>query len=291
MRYRIVHKTAYRYSEPASLSQNELFLYPRSAGNQQVVHSRLSITPEPQYLHRRTDYFGNIVQVFMVEHPHEALSVTAESLVDIIPAAAPLPFGTIAWEAAADRMAAPADPAALTACQFAFDSPMAAASPAARAYGAVSFAPGTPVLAGAVDLMGRIYTEFTYAKGATTVDTPVDQVLAEKTGVCQDFAHAAIACLRSLGLAARYVSGYLRTLPPPGKPRLVGADASHAWVSLFVPELGWVDLDPTNNLIPGDAHITIAWGRDYGDVTPVKGVVMGGGRHTLDVSVDVTPEG
>jgi transglutaminase-like putative cysteine protease len=140
-----------------------------------------------------------------------------------------------------------------------------------------------------VDLINRIFTEFSYDKSATNVDTSVDQLLANRKGVCQDFAHLGISCLRSLGLAARYVSGYLETKPPPGKPRLVGADASHAWLSLFVPDTGWVDLDPTNNLIPDERHVTLAWGRDYGDVTPVKGIVMGGGVHNLFVMVDVEP--
>jgi transglutaminase-like putative cysteine protease len=144
------------------------------------------------------------------------------------------------------------------------------------------------VLAGALHLMHRIFTEFTYEKAATSIDTTVDQVLTARKGVCQDFAHLMISCLRALGLAARYVSGYLETTPPPGKQKLIGADASHAWISIYVPDAGWVDLDPTNDLMPGENHITLAWGRDYGDVTPVKGVVMGGGIHTLSVSVDVS---
>ena len=149
------------------------------------------------------------------------------------------------------------------------------------------FHPGIPVLIGAQNLMKRIFTEFKYDKEATTVDTAVADLLVRRKGVCQDFAHLFISCLRSLGLAARYVSGYIETQPPPGKPKLIGADASHAWISLYVPGTGWVDLDPTNNLFPGEKHITLAWGRDYGDVTPVKGVVMGGGVHTLSVKVDV----
>ena len=163
-------------------------------------------------------------------------------------------------------------------------------NPGTMAYAQTSFTQGIPVLAGALDLIRRIFTEFTYDKSATTVDTSVDQVLANHKGVCQDFAHFAISCLRALGMAARYVSGYLNTVSPPGEPKLIGADASHAWISLFIPDTGWVDLDPTNNLIPGDNHITLAWGRDYGDVTPVKGVVMGGGVHTLSVMVDVKPQ-
>jgi transglutaminase-like putative cysteine protease len=160
-------------------------------------------------------------------------------------------------------------------------------NPAIESYARLSFPAGMPVLEGGMDLMRRIFTEFAYDQSASTVETPVDQVLANKGGVCQDFAHLAIACFRSLGLAARYVSGYLETLPPPGKPKMVGADASHAWLSLYVPDEGWVDLDPTNNVIPGEMHITVAWGRDYSDVAPVKGVVTGGGLHSLDVKVDV----
>jgi len=288
MKYRIVHKTAYRYSEPASLSQNELFLYPRETANQQVVRSRLTILPTPQYLQRRTDYFGNIPHVFMVQEPHEQLSIVADSSVVTSAPAAPSPAATAPWETVVKRLAARERAEDLDACQFVFPSPLIQTSSAAATYARPSFSPGSPVLAGALDLIGRIFTEFTYDNSATAIDTSVEQVLASRKGVCQDFAHLAIACLRSLGLAARYVSGYLETLPPPGKTKLIGADASHAWLSVFVPDGGWVDLDPTNNLIPGEKHITLAWGRDYTDVTPVKGVVMGGGSHTLTVSVDVT---
>lgn len=287
MKYRITHKTAYRYSEPASLSQNELFLQPRETGTQQVLESRLTIFPEPQYQHRRTDYFGNIVDVFMVQHPHDELAMTAASVVDVMAPATPVPESTPAWETVADGLAGHRHPAMLDACQFVFASPLISVFPEAMNYAQPSFPPGRPVLEGTVDLMGRIFAEFTYDKSATTVDTTVVQVLADRKGVCQDFAHLAISCLRSLGLAARYVSGYLKTTPPPGAPPLVGADASHAWISLFVPDAGWVDLDPTNNMIAGESHITLAWGRDYGDVTPVKGVVMGGGVHQLSVMVNV----
>jgi transglutaminase-like putative cysteine protease len=291
MKYRILHKTDYRYSEPASLSQNELFLLPRQTATQRVLDSRLDIDPEPQYLHRRTDYFGNQVQVFMVQQPHSALTMTAASSVETIRAATPQPAGTPAWETVAQRLAAPGRADELDACQFLFPSPLVTVSPAAAAYARSSFAPGQPVLACALDLIRRINTEYTYDKSATTIDTPVEQVLKNRKGVCQDFAHLAVSCLRALGLAARYVSGYLETLPPPGKSKLVGADASHAWISIFIPDTGWVDLAPTNNLIPGEAHITLAWGRDYGDVTPVKGVVMGGGAHDLSVMVDVVAQG
>jgi transglutaminase-like putative cysteine protease len=290
MKYRMVHKTSYRYSEPASLSQNELILHPRQTEHQQVLQYRLSIDPEPQYLHQRTDYFGNIAQVFMVQQPHDTLVMTAESVLVTTSPAAPAPAATPPWEEVARRLRAPDSVETLDACQFIYESPLISASAAAADYVRPSFAPGTPVLEGTLDIVGRIYNDFTYDKEATTVDTSVDQVLDARSGVCQDFAHTAIACLRTLGLAARYVSGYLNTLPPPGKPKMVGADESHAWISVFVPEAGWVDLDPTNNLIPEETHITLAWGRDYGDVAPVKGVVMGGGKHTLSVAVDVAEE-
>ncbi|BBO91493.1 transglutaminase family protein [Desulfosarcina ovata] len=290
MRYRITHKTAYRYSEPASLSQNELILKPRMTATQTVGPCRLEIVPQPQYLSERIDFFGNTVQGFMVQHPHSELAMTAFSEMEILPQGSPPPESTPPWEQVAQQLTAHTGSNELDAYQFVFASPLVAVGAAVREYARVSFPPHRPVLAGAMDLMGRIFTGFTYDKTATTVDTGVDQVLADRKGVCQDFAHLAISGLRSLGLAARYVSGYLETLPPPGKPKLVGADASHAWLSLFVPGFGWVDLDPTNNLIPGERHITLAWGRDYGDVTPVKGVVMGGGVHALSVMVDVAAQ-
>jgi transglutaminase-like putative cysteine protease len=287
MKYRITHTTAYHYSEPASLSQNELFLTPRTTRNQQVEHSQLSFVPDPQYLHRRIDFFGNIAHVFMVQQPHVELAMTAISSVQTGSTVTPAAAGTPPWEIVSQRLAAPGQPEELEASQFLFASPLITINSAILAYARLSFPHGIPVLAGVVDLTRRIFTEFAYDKSASTVDTSVTQVLASRRGVCQDFSHFAIACLRSLGLAARYVSGYLETLPPPGKPKMVGADASHAWVSVFVPEVGWIDFDPTNNMLSGESHITLAWGRDYSDVAPVKGVVMGGGVHTLSVVVDV----
>jgi len=291
MKYRITHTTAYQYSEPASLSQNELFLTPRATARQQVLQTELVFDPQPQYLHRRIDYFDNIAHVFMVQQPHKALSLTAVSTVRTGRAQDPDAASTLPWETAVQRLRAHLQPEELDASQFVFPSPMILFNPAILDYARVSFPPGRPVLEGGLDLMGRIFTEFAYDKSASTVDTPVAQVLATRRGVCQDFSHLAIACLRSLGLAARYVSGYLETLPPPGKPKLVGADASHAWVALYVPDEGWVDLDPTNNVLAGESHVTLAWGRDYSDVAPVKGVVMGGGVHTLSVEVDVARVG
>lgn len=291
MRLRVSHTTAYSYSAPASLSQNEVYLTPRETATQQVVSSELRLSPQPEYLHRRSDYFGNIAHVFMVQQGHRQLEVTAVS--EVLTSAAPVlpPEATLPWEQAVERLGRHAADDELAALQFSFASPMIAAGGEVHVYAAQSFPPGRALLAGAFDLMGRIHGEFCYDKNASTVETSVAEVLASRRGVCQDFAHLAIACLRSLGLAARYVSGYLQTLPPPGRPRLVGADASHAWVSLYVPDSGWVDFDPTNNMPAGESHITVAWGRDYSDVAPVKGVVMGGGTHTLDVRVDVVQLG
>ncbi len=287
MKYKITHKTAYDYSAPASLSQNELFLRPRETYCQKVLECHLTIVPEAQYLQRRLDYFGNTVDVFMIQHPHNELAVSATSLVETSNPTVPDSAGTAAWEVVTERLATHRQPAELDACQFVFSSPLVTLSPQAASYARPSFTPGTPVLLGALDLMRRIFTDFTYDKSASTVDTTVEQVLIKRKGVCQDFTHLATSCLRSLGLAARYVSGYLETMPPPGKAKLVGSDASHAWVSLFIPDAGWVDFDPTNNQLADDRYITLAWGRDYGDVAPVKGIVMGGGTHRLSVTVDV----
>lgn len=290
MKYRIIHNTGYKYSAPASLSQNELLLHPRQTANQEVIECRLSIVPKPQYLHGRTDYFGNTVHVFMVQHPHNELAMSATSIVSTSPPLIPALDSTEPWETVALRLATHEQPIELEASQFVFASPLVNINPSAIAYAQPSFPPGRPILAGAADLVRRIFTEFAYDTTASTVDTTVEQVLANRKGVCQDFAHLAISCLRGIGLAARYVSGYMETIPPPGKPKLVGADASHAWLSVFIPDFGWVDLDPTNNLICNEKYITVAWGRDYGDVAPVKGVVMGGGVHMLSVMVDVAAQ-
>ncbi len=288
MMYRISHNTGYHYSVPASLSQNELLLSPRPTPAQEVIETNLLIEPVPQYSHSRTDYFGNTVHIFMVQHPHDQLAISAVSTVRTSKPAPPGPAAALPWERAVQQIRSHQQANELDAYQFIFASPLVTIPAEARVYAQQSFGPDTPLLEGAIDLVRRIYTDFTYDKTASTVDTTVEQILQNRKGVCQDFAHLAISCLRSLGLAARYVSGYLETIPPPGKPKLVGSDASHAWFSLFIPDFGWVDLDPTNNLLTGESHITVAWGRDYGDVAPVKGVVMGGGLHKLNVTVDVS---
>lgn len=289
IRYRITHITTYDYTQPVSLCQNVAHLFPRECRGQRAVESVLVISPDPAVIDERADYFGNPVHYFTIQEPHRRLRVEAVHRVEITPTAPPCPEATPAWESVRDQLAADRDPALLGAYQFTFDSPCAAADPQYVAYAAPSFAPGRPILEAARDLTHRIHAEFTYDPRATTASTPVAEVFARRRGVCQDFAHLQLACLRSLGLAARYVSGYLATAAPPGEPRLVGADATHAWVSLFCGDAGWVSLDPTNDLIPADRHVLLAWGRDYDDVSPLKGVILGGGNHTLRVEVDVNP--
>jgi transglutaminase-like putative cysteine protease len=215
--------------------------------------------------------------------------VSAIHRIQVRPELPPIPESTPPWEQVRDRLPQELDVEWLDAYQYVFDTRSASARPEFHRYALESFTPGRPILLAALDLTARIFREFTYDPRATNVTTPIREVFEHRRGVCQDFAHLQIACLRSLGLAARYVSGYLSTLPPPGRPRLVGADATHAWVSLFCGEYGWVDLDPTNNQIPADRHVLLAWGRDYDDVSPVKGVILGGGAHSVIVSVDVMP--
>jgi transglutaminase-like putative cysteine protease len=289
MRYQIVHATKYLYSEPVPLCQNEVHLKPRDTARQRCVAHRLAIAPAPHKLEECRDYFGNRIQFFTIQDKHSELSVAAHSEVELAPAD-PLPAdGTASWEQVRSAMQDPPADNDLDVRQFVFDSPRVTTSAELAKYAALSFTPGRPWLEAARDLMARIHREFIYDPTATSVSTPPDSVLALGRGVCQDFAHLQIGCLRSLGLPARYVSGYLLTAPPPGQPRLVGADASHAWLSAWCEELGWVDFDPTNDVVPSLAHVTVAWGRDYSDVCPIRGVFVGGGQHCVNVSVDVEP--
>lgn len=295
--YRVIHETEYRYGHPVALSQQLLHLAPRDLPWQHIASQSLRLSPEPALRLTRQDAFGNPVTLLAFETPHDCLVVRAETRVTVYahqpdPGAGQGPD----WETAATLFrytgaSHPPAPQALAASQFLFASPFVPLGPAFAAFAADCFPPGRAVLAGARALMGKIHREFQFDEEATSVATPVAEVLEKRRGVCQDFAHLMLACLRSLGLPARYVSGYILTLPPPGQPRLVGADASHAWVSLFCPEVGWVDLDPTNNLLPDLQHITLAWGRDFSDVSPMRGVILGGGAHDLEVRVTVQPEG
>jgi transglutaminase-like putative cysteine protease len=247
----------------------------------------LVILPTPAATRNWTDYYGNQVTYFTLEEEHRELSVTSVSSVEITPPALPQPQATQPWEEARDS--AGSDGIDLMAAMFRLDSPCVRRNSRLSDYASLSFTPRRPLLDAALDLTARIFHEFKFDSTATTVSTPTMEVFEKRRGVCQDFAHLQIACLRSLGLVARYVSGYLLTDPRPGQPRLIGADASHAWLSLFIPGIGWIDLDPTNNLIPTIKHVTIAWGRDYADVCPIKGVFLGGGAHSMSVAVDVVP--
>ena len=291
MKYLITHRTIYHYSSDVALCHNEARLLPRETSWQQCHPSRLAIRPRPALSVERRDFFGNRVLYFVIQDIHQQLEVAVTTEVRVLGARPLAESGSsLPWEQARAALRETPAPEMIEARQFVLDSPFVAAAPTFREYAAPSFPPGRPLLEAMADLNRRIHEEFTYDPHFTTVATPLNQVLRERRGVCQDFAHLAIACLRALGLAARYVSGYLETLPPPGQPRLVGADASHAWLAMYVPGAGWAEFDPTNDCIPGEKHITLAWGRDYGDVAPLNGVMTGGGSHTLDVSVDVAPQ-
>lgn len=288
--YRINHTTTYTYTEAVSLCQNVAHLAPRLCPRQRAEPSVLSITPDPAVIEERVDYFGNPVSYFTIQELHQELTVSVTHRINVLPEELPIAHTTPAWEAIRDRLTHDRSAKWLEAYQFAFDSRYAAADPRFADYASRSFTPARPILDAALALTHRIHEEFVYDPRATTLSTPVAEVFANRRGVCQDFAHFQLACLRSLGLAARYVSGYLSTVPAPGKPRLIGADATHAWVSLFCGDTGWVDLDPTNDQIPAGRHVLLAWGRDYDDVSPLKGVILGGGQHQITVSVDVSPE-
>lgn len=288
MLYDVRHRTTFRYEQEVSISQHVLHLLPRSFARQQTREASLTIEPAPQQRTSSRDYFGNLVHYITVQEPHRTLTIQSQSRVDVIADRSPDSSAAPSWdELASDLEAASAK--ALEAYELTFDSPYAVATPAVKEFAAQSFAPGRPLLEACMSLTGRIFEEFEYRGGVSDVSTPVAEVLAMRKGVCQDFAHLQIACLRSFGLPARYVSGYLLTHPPEGQAKLVGADASHAWLSVWAGDLGWVDFDPTNGIMPGDEHVTVGWGRDYGDVSPVNGFIVGGGAHELEVAVDVSP--
>lgn len=287
MKLRVVHRTIYHYGEPATTSHHEARLTPRQSDVQRTITHELECSPTPTTRRARLDYFGNRTNYFGLTEPHRKLEVIATSLVQTNPAYLPDFELTPPWEQVALRLRSDLRRDVLQAVQMRFASPLVPLFDELRDYAAPSFSDAMPTLVGTKDLMHRIHQDFVYDASATDLATPLASVVTNRRGVCQDFAHVMLGCLRSLGLAARYTSGYLRTLPPPGQPRLIGADASHAWVAVWVPEHGWVDFDPTNNLCPSEEHITLAFGRDFSDVTPLHGVILGGGRHHLDVSVNV----
>lgn len=289
MKLRVRHRTLYRYASPVTTSHHEARLTPRESEWQRTLRHDLAITPAPASRRRRIDYFGNRTVYFGMNESHRELEVTSASVVQMSPKPTEHLETTPAWEAVVGRLRADRRRDVLDAYELSFGSELARPSPALRAYAMDSFEPGTPILVAVRDLTRRIHADFAYDPGATDVSTPIEQVLARRRGVCQDFAHVMLGCLRAMGLACRYVSGYILTRPPSGKPRLVGADASHAWVSVWVPERGWVEFDPTNDLVVDDEHVAAAFGRDFSDATPLRGVILGGGAHTVEVSVDVAP--
>jgi transglutaminase-like putative cysteine protease len=287
--YRVVHTTTYAYDADVTGSYGQFYLRPRDVAWQTCLAHEVQIDPEPADLFRHVDVYGNTKSYFHVVKPHTELRVSAISMIEISGPELDQQALTLPWEQARplDR---PEVPDAWEAADFVFGSPYVEIPPAIQAYARESFTPGRPIGEAATDLMHRVHTDFTYKSGSTTLSTKVSELLEQRTGVCQDYAHFMVSGLRSLGLAGRYVSGYLATRPPPGRPRPIGADASHAWVGCWVPDEGWLHLDPTNNRLCDESHATVAWGRDYGDVAPVRGVIFTEAKKSnMEVSVDMAP--
>jgi transglutaminase-like putative cysteine protease len=291
--YQIFHDTCYHYDSPVSLAQQLAHLWPRECSWQRCNEQQLLISPEPTMRRDELDVFGNPLTRLAFERPHDQLQVNARLTVEVL-ARPTLDFNqSPAWEQPRDALTYSSQPLSadlLEACRYRFQSPYVHLKRSFVEFSQSCFPPGRPLLLGVQALMQKIFSEFTFDAEATQVATPLVEVLERRRGVCQDFAHLMLACVRSRGLAARYVSGYLLTQPPPGQPRLIGADASHAWVSVFCPVSGWVDFDPTNNVRPALEHITLAWGRDFSDVSPLRGVILGGGNHDPEVRVTVMPQ-
>ena len=294
MLLQVTHETRYAYTPSVETAQHLAHLRPLATASQELLEHRLEITPEPVQRSESTDAYGNARAFFALESTHESLSVVAHSLVRTAPpvldaaASRELP-----WEQVRERFRYRKGAAYDPAVEFVFPSRYAPRHDDFAAYARASFTPGRPLFEAAQDLTQRIFGEFIYDGDSTEISTPAVQALAQRRGVCQDFAHIMIACFRTLGLPARYVSGYLLTQPPPGEERLVGADASHAWVSVYLPGAegpgGWADFDPTNGRQPGEDYVSLAVGRDFADVSPMRGVLHGGARHTLRVGVTVQP--
>ena len=291
VRYHVMHETRYNYQSRVTLSQQYLHMTPRSFSHQQVEAHQLRIEPgDKEEGGDGLDYFGNATRHIAITAPHKTLLVHAESTVALIPRREISELTqNPPWEAVRKSVQQGGDAAALDACRYLYASPHVTCSAELEQYGRISYPPGRPQLDAAMDLTRRIFEEFKFDSTATTISTPLAEVLKGRRGVCQDFAHFMIGCLRSIGLPARYVSGYILTHPPAGQPRLIGSDASHAWVSVFCPGSGWIDFDPTNHCIVRSEHVTLGWGRDFSDVTPMRGIVLGGGKQRLEVRVTVTP--
>jgi len=294
----VTHETRYEYSPAVETAQHLAHLKPLATASQRLVSHRLAIEPQPAQRSEVPDVYGNTRAFFALEATHDSLVVTAESVVETsTPQLAPGIARELPWEAVRERFRYRKDATFDPASEFVFPSPYVPRHDDFAAYARASFAPERPTFDVAMDLTERMYRDFAYDADSTEINTPAAEALAQRKGVCQDFAHIMIACFRVMGLPARYVSGYLLTQPPPGQPRLVGADASHAWVSVYLPGAGdgldsaggWADFDPTNGRQPGEDYVALAIGRDYSDVSPMRGVLHGGARHTLKVGVTVRP--
>jgi transglutaminase-like putative cysteine protease len=290
VRYRVVHETRYNYQSTVTLSQQYLHMTPRSFASQQTESHQIWVDPAEEEGVEGMDYFGNSTRHIAITAPHKTLLVHAESTVVLTPRCDLEQIkGTLPWETLRDAIQRGRQPAAPEVCRYLYASPHVTCSPELEDYARISYTVGRPQLDAALELTQRIFDDFEFDDKATEISTPLEEVLAGRRGVCQDFAQLMIGCLRTLGLPARYVSGYILTHPPAGQPRMIGADASHAWVSVYCPSLGWVDFDPTNRCLVQCEHITLGWGRDFSDVTPMRGVVLGGGEQALEVQVTVTP--
>jgi transglutaminase-like putative cysteine protease len=287
MRYKVAHTTTYEYSEPVSICHNEARLVPRATPYQRPAGTRLAIEPSAAELYEERDYFGNVVHLFALEEAHLRFSVTAYSDVEVSAFEQPVLTLSPAWESVRDSVRRDASPDGLRALEYTLESPYVRFSDGLFEYAAQSFFARRPLLEAVFELTRRVFADFKYEPGSTTIATPLADVLETRRGVCQDFAHLELGMLRMLGLAARYVSGYVHNAPSAGQPRLQGADASHAWLSVYCPGFGYVDFDPTNGCIPKDEHITLAWGRDFSDTSPLRGVIIGGGEPRVRVGVDV----
>ena len=294
----VTHETRYEYAPPVETAQHLAHLKPLATDSQRLVSHKLTINPAPAQRSELPDLYGNTRAFFALEATHDRLVVTAESVVETsVPVLSPAVARELPWESVRERFRFRKDATFDAASEFVFPSPYVPRHDDFAAYARASFVPGRPTFDVAMDLTERMYRDFDYDADSTEINTPAVEALAQRKGVCQDFAHIMIACFRTLGLPARYVSGYLLTQPPPGQPRLVGADASHAWVSVYLPgedsgsSGGWADFDPTNGRQPGEDYVTLAIGRDYSDVSPMRGVLHGGARHTLRVGVTVQPVG
>jgi transglutaminase-like putative cysteine protease len=283
MLFRVTHTTRYIYETAVSHCLNEVRLTPRTLPGQHVRETSIHVHPPPAFLHHRKDYFGNDVTTFEVFEKHDRLEAIAESIVEVRQETADAP-APISWEEARRWIAAESDPITVEASEFVHISPYVPAVPQLDEFARTTFTHQRHLVDAAKDLAHRVHEEFTYRPKSTSIDVPLADVLKNRRGVCQDFAHVMIGALRSARLAARYVSGYVRPAP-----KVQGAQASHAWVSVFIPGRGWLDVDPTNDVMVSNNHVILAWGRDYGDVTPVKGIALGGGRQTVEVEVYVQP--